>query len=163
MPDDDDEQRPTLVRSELSRRRIERNDSRRAEALALLMAGLTHDQIAERLEVSRVDVTSIIARALADRPHTGVDEMRLIENARLDRAQAAIWTQVLEGNHKAVQSFLSISQRRSRLNGMDAPMQIEMSAHVRIEMQQALDELQEIVLGEAFEVRDDDDSGSTAL
>lgn len=162
MPDDD-ETRPTLVRSELSRRRIERNDSRRAEALSLLLAGLTHDQIADRLEVSRTDVGSILSRALADRPVTGVDEMRMIENARLDRAQAAIWTKVLEGDPKAVQSFLSISQRRSRLNGMDAPMQIEMSAHVRIEMQQALDELQEIVLGEAFEVRDDDDPGSTAL
>jgi len=154
MTADDDAKRPERplapVRSTLSQRRQERDTKQRAEVLSLLMAGLSYDQIAERQGVSNADVRGIIERALASETNTGVATMRAVENARLDRAQAAIWTKVLEGDQKAIQTFLRISQRRSRLNGLDAPMQIELSGSVRFEMEQALNELQEIVLGEVI-------------
>ena len=62
----------------------------------------------------------------------------------LDRAQAAIWGQVLAGDYRAVMVFLQISQRRAKLNGLDAPTSIVISPNVRIEMERALAELQEI-------------------
>ncbi len=161
MDDDDFEiepVRPGLVHSDLSEARRKKDATRRAEVMSLVMAGATYDQIAERLDVSFGDVHGIISRVLREKPDTGVDLMRQVENARLDRVQTGIWREVLNGNSKAISSFLAISQRRARLNGLDAPLQIEMSAHVKIEMQQALNELQEIVLGEVISNEPDDES-----
>lgn len=159
MSDDDDQ---TVVRSDLSLRRRRRDDARRAEVLALVIGGTPYSDIAARLGVTCGEVTNIVSRALRERPVQGVDELRAVENVRLDTAQAAIWDDVMDGNLKAVETYLRLSQRRSRLNGMDAPLQIELSAHVRVEMQQALAELQEIVLGEVVrEVTDEQSVGSS--
>lgn len=148
-PDEGPEDEDRLeIPADLQEVRRRREDERRTEVMSLVMAGFTPDQIAQRLEVSQVAVQNIITRALAARPEPAVDQMRQVENARLDRAQAAIWTKVLEGDQRAIQTFLQISSRRSRLNGMDAPIQIDVSARVRVEMEQALDELKEVVLGE---------------
>jgi len=46
--------------------------------------------------------------------------MRALENALLDPAQAAIWSNVQAGDYRAVMVFLQISQRRAPLNGLDA-------------------------------------------
>lgn len=154
--DDNLPERPKVVRSELSLARERRNDERRAEAMSLLLAGFTHEQISDRLEVSREEVTQIIARALRDRPAQGIPEMRQIENERLNKAQAAIWPKVLAGDSRAISTFLNISGRRSRLNGLDAPLQIELSANVRIEMEQALHDLQQVVMGEVIDLTEDD-------
>lgn len=53
------------------------------------------------------------------------------EYARLDRAQAAIWSQVLAGNYRAVTVYLQISQRRAKLNGLDSPASLGISPNVR--------------------------------
>src|SRR5215208_1667353 len=74
------------------------------------------------------------------------EEMRELENARLDRAQAAIWTQVLAGDYRAVMVFLQISQRRAKLNGLDSPAPVAISPNVRGEMERALADLQQLVL-----------------
>ena len=155
MADDEDDfelepARPGLVHSDLSEARRKRDTNRRAEAMSALMAGVSYEMIAERMGISPTEVTAIITRALREKPATGVDLLRDVENARLDRAQSAIWTKVLAGDYRAIQTFLSISQRRAKLNGLDAPLQIEMSHHVKMEMQQALSELQNIVLGEVI-------------
>jgi transposase len=145
--DGDDQDRP-VTPPDLQVYRREREDARRAEVMSLVMAGLSYEQIGQRLEVSREAVGEIVTRALQDRPAAAVEEMRAVENARLDRAQAAIWSKVLDGDQRAISTFLSISSRRARMNGMDAPIQIDVSARVRVEMEQALDELKEVVLGE---------------
>jgi hypothetical protein len=133
--------------TDLDAARERRADSHRAEVMSLLMAGMTYEQIGTRLGVTRQAVERVVARAAQAAPDQGVTMRRYVENARLDRAQAAIWAKVLDGDHKAISSFLAISARRARLNGMDAPMEITVSAHVRVEMEAALSELQALVLG----------------
>jgi len=88
----------------------------------------------------------MIHRTLDMAEQRGVDELRSVENARLDRAQAAIWTAVLQGDLKAIDTFLKISARRARLNGLDAPTQINLKVSVRAEMEAALNELEQVVL-----------------
>jgi hypothetical protein len=80
------------------------------------------------------------------------EQMRAVENARLDRAQAAIWAKVLAGDINAGRLFLAISARRSAMNGLDAPKRFELSANVRVEMEQALADLHQVVLGEVVDV-----------
>jgi hypothetical protein len=53
---------------------------------------------------------------------------------------------VLAGDYRAVMVFLQISQRRAKLNGLDSPASLVVSHNVRVEMERALAELQQLVL-----------------
>lgn len=120
-------------------------DARRAEALTLRLAGLSLDAIAERLHVDPSMVHKMIKTALENSSNRNVQELRNLENQRLDRAQAAIWTRVLEGDLRSISTFLKISSERSKLNGMYAPTQIDMAVSVRREMDSALSALEAMV------------------
>src|SRR5829696_4630995 len=127
-----------------------RQRARRVEALSLKLAGVSTAQIAERMGIQPDTVRQLINRTLASAENRAVEEMRELENARLDRAQAAIWSQVLAGDVRAVIAFLRISARRARLNGLDSPTKIDLSSDVRSEMERALADLERVVLaGEA--------------
>ena len=89
-----------------------------------------------------------MSRALQRAERGPVEEMRELENQRLDRAQAAIWPRVLRGEDKAVSLYLQISDRRAKLNGLNEPTRIDLSMSVKHEMVQALEELETMVLGE---------------
>lgn len=138
--------------------------SRRIEALSLRMAGLSVEQIAERQQVTIHEVISLLKSTEGHDSSETLEDMRKVENARLDRAQAAIWPRVLEGDEKAIATFLNISTRRAKLNGLDAATKIDMSVSVRNEMERALAQLETVVLGHPIiegEVVDpsDDDFG----
>lgn len=127
-----------------------RQQARRAEALQMRLAGFSLEQIADRMEISISGVRDLINRTLERAQNIGVEEMRDIENARLDRAQAAIWSKVLQGEEKAVDTFLRISQRRARLNGLDMPTKVDLTMSIKQEMEQALARLENVVLGEVI-------------
>lgn len=130
------------------RQQREQQRARRAQAVSLRLAGMTYAQIGERLQVTERTARSIVNRSLDRTEQSNADRMREVENQRLDRAQAAIWPRVLRGEDKAVSLFLQISDRRARINGLNAPTKIDLSMSVRHEMEQALDELETMVLGE---------------
>jgi transposase len=127
-------------------RRVEEK-ARRVEAMTFRMAGLSWEQVADRMDMSVGGVRAMVERGLERADQREVENMRAMENARLDRAQAAIWSKVLNGDYKAIDTFLRISQRRSKINGMDAPMQVDLNVSIRQEMEQALNELETMVLG----------------
>jgi predicted DNA-binding protein (UPF0251 family) len=134
--------------SDLTVARRKREHTRRLEALSLRLAGLNYGQIAERMDLSEEAVRQMITRTLQRAENRLVEEEREIEGARLDRAQAAIWPDVLAGDHKAIDVYLRISARRAKLFGMDAPTKIDLSVSVRQEMEAALVNLERVVLGE---------------
>jgi transposase len=84
-------------RSHLEDARRKRQRARRLEALSLKLAGVSTAQIAERMGIQPDTVRKLINRTLRTAENRAVEEMRELENARLDRAQAAIWSQVLAG------------------------------------------------------------------
>lgn len=124
--------------------------------MSLKLAGFSTVQIAERMGIQPDTVRKLINRTLATAENRAAEQMRELENSRLDRAQAAIWSQVLAGDHRAVITFLQISARRARLNGLDSPTSAVISHNVRAEMERALLDLQHVVLqGEAELAADD--------
>jgi len=135
-------------------KRRTKDSARRMEALSLRLAGLTYSQIGDRLGISEDGARDMVVRTLARAENRAVDEQRSVENARLDRAQAAIWTQVLEGDLRAVDTFLRLSQRRARMNGLDAPLAVNLSIGIRQDMEAALSTLEKIVLGEVIDSHD---------
>ncbi len=126
-----------------ARKKLQR--ARRIEAMSLKLAGVSTSQIAERMGIQPDTVRKLINRTLATAETRAAEEMRELENQRLDRAQAAIWTQVLAGDYRAVMVFLQISQRRAKLNGLDAPASVVISPNVRMEMERALFDLQQLM------------------
>lgn len=104
---------------------------RRAQAIALRLAGMDFDTIAERLNYSsRGAATKDVWRAVeANRleEKQAVDNLREVEGARLDRLQAAAWPKALKGDLKAIETVLKVITQRSRLFGLDAPVRTEVS------------------------------------
>lgn len=120
--------------------------ARRVEALNLRLAGLSFSAIGDRLGISERAAYEMVNRSLERAEAYGVQQMRAEENARLDRITTAIWGQVLQGDLKAIATYLSVSAQRSRINGLYAPTQVQMSLSIRQEMQDALDSLESMVL-----------------
>lgn len=137
---------------------LARAAARRAQAVRMRLAGFTYEQIAE--ETGYADKSAArhaVLRALDQYEHTQVTELKAVENAALNRAQVAIWPKVLEGDIKAVLAFIRISQRRARMNGLDAPQQVAITSPTRMELADAISEFRQTVMGETIEVHDDRD------
>lgn len=97
------------------------------EALRLRSAALPYSQIAARLQVSKSTAFGYVTRALEDlreERRKRADVLLDLELDRLDIAQRSIWAQVLRGDLHALAVFLRLSERRSRLLGLDAPSKL---------------------------------------
>jgi hypothetical protein len=123
-----------------------RAGARRIDAVQLRLAGLTYEQIAAQAGYhDKSAARHAVLRALDRVEHAAVDDLRVLENARLDRAQAAIWPAVLRGELAAVNSFLRLSERRARLNGLDAPVRVSVADDTKAQIDALLVELTEVV------------------
>ena len=121
---------------------------RRAQAIALRLAGTDFDTIAERLQyANRGAASKDIWRAVeANRIEEAqaVETLRDVEGQRLDRLQAAVWAQALEGDLKAVETVLKVIAQRARLFGLDAPIRAEVSGPGGGAVQLATSSLEEL-------------------
>ena len=99
--------------------------AKRTQAVTYRLAGMTYAQIADACHYSHHTAARVaVTEALRESMHQQVDELRELENLRLDRQLAAIWTTVLAGDIQAGNLALRLSERRSRLNGLDRPTAI---------------------------------------
>jgi hypothetical protein len=128
--------------------------AKRVEILALRLAGFAVPQIADRMDLSASEVSTIVESTLEGTKNRAVAEMRELENQRLDRAQSAIWSEVVKGNVQAINTFLRISQQRSKINGIYAPKKIEMNVGIRHEMEAALADLEVLMSQQAEDIVD---------
>jgi hypothetical protein len=126
--------------------RQERESARRVQAVSLALAGFTNEQIGKQLGIEADSAKKLVQRSLQTAEARNVEEMRALENQRLDRAQAAIWSNVVAGDLKSVQAFLAISKQRAQINGLNAPTKIEVNVGIRNEMERALENLETMVL-----------------
>ncbi len=97
------------------------------EALKLRSAALSYSQIAARLGVSKTTAFDYVSKALAElredrKKRAGV--LLDLELERLDYAQRGVWGRVVNGDVQALAIFLRLSERRSRLLGLDAPTKL---------------------------------------
>jgi hypothetical protein len=98
-------------------------------ALELRLAGHTYDAIAAQVGyASRSSAYRAVARAFHRiRAHTDqtAEQLRELEDGRLDRLLRAIDDKVQQGDLAAIDRALRISHARRELWGLDAPVQIE--------------------------------------
>ncbi len=97
------------------------------EAIALRKAGYTLAEIGAAMGVTKERIWFVIDSAMQeyrDDIKRGLDELRAIEIARLDRMLQAVWKAAAGGDLQSVDRVLRISERRARLLGLDAPVKI---------------------------------------
>jgi hypothetical protein len=112
---------------------LERHE-RRQMVFDLRRRAMTHQQIADALtehfgeKVSRQAVSKMLKRGL-ERMHReeaeSVEELRALENDRLDELLRVWGPRAREGNEKAAGIVLRIAERRAKMNGLDAPVKHE--------------------------------------
>lgn len=103
-------------------------EDRRAKALELRKGGSSYRAIAKKLGVevgtAYSDVNAAL-QSLTNMNTTSADELRMMEVERLDAMLLSISTQLKAGHLGAIDRALRISERRSKLQGLDAPMKVE--------------------------------------
>lgn len=100
---------------------------RRTMVLRLRKAGYSYTEIMDQVKISRGQVSKILTRALDDyaaKAAADVEEIRNLENSRLDQAIKGIYPQVVKGHLGAIDRMVRIMERRARLLGLDAPSKI---------------------------------------
>lgn len=91
------------------------------QVVLLRLEGLEFDVIADRLGYShRSAAHKAYRRCLARIPETAARQARQEQELRLNVALAAIWPHVAKGAQWAIESMLSIEERRAKLLGLDA-------------------------------------------
>jgi uncharacterized protein YegP (UPF0339 family) len=109
---------------ELSPRRISAAQ-RQAQALQLRVSGATLEAIAKALGYSHHSgAQKAVQSALKKMLQEPAEELRKLESLRLDTATLAISQQVRAGNFGAVDRWVRLSERRSKLLGLDKPIKI---------------------------------------
>lgn len=95
---------------------------RQEAALRLRRDGMEYADIARRLNYSgKSGAWKAVATALKKHVAENVDALRIVEGMRLDALQSAVWEAALGGDVAAVRAALAVSERRSKLYGLDAP------------------------------------------
>lgn len=105
-----------------------RLEQRRRQAIEMALAGASYETIARELGWK---TRSAAYKAVMKMLHEVAPDPAQIEAARgaelqrLDRLQQAHWMNALRGDARATDIVLKISDRRSRLLGLDQPVQVE--------------------------------------
>jgi hypothetical protein len=102
---------------------------RRTKLLQMRLAGVDFTTIADRLDYSspaaaRKDFTRTMRETL-DLEQETANELREVELQRLDRLQAAAWAEAARGELKAIETVLRVIDRRCRILGLYAAVQVD--------------------------------------
>lgn len=115
------------------------------KAAQLRAAGSTFREIGATLGIDPSWAQTLVYRALQETQAEAVDLMRTEEGGRLDRLQRALWGQAMGGDVKAAMGVLRIMERRARLFGLDAPVQLEIG---EVANHEEVDEALQVILGQ---------------
>lgn len=123
---------------------------RRSDVLTLAVAGHTVEKIAEVLTekykgeglagITGRSVEITINHALEEwkaRDAGNVEQVRAMQLTRLDAMLAAISTDALKGNLKAVDRVLRLEALRAKIAGTEAPRRLEVSGSIALGVEEA--------------------------
>jgi hypothetical protein len=115
-------------------------------AVTLRIDGLTYAEIGARLGVSDRMASRVVNRAMNRVLREPVGQLVDLELARLDGLWAAMWPKAMRGSARHAEVCVRISERRSRLLGLDQPSKLEM--RMSVEEVDALDrEIEQLLDG----------------
>lgn len=118
-------------------KRILQGQERAQAAVALRLKGETYGEIGKALGISAPSAYRAVARSLKRviaKTSEDADELRTLELQRLDKLLLALWPRASKGNDAAVDRVLRVMERRAKLKGLDAPVQVSGPGGGPIEM-----------------------------
>lgn len=109
---------------------------KRRKAIALRLAGLPWDEIADQTGYATAGAAcTAVTEALKKNQRelgAAAEELRDAEVARLDRLMAAHWPKALKGDPRSSDIVLKCVAQRSKLLGVEAPAKVEHSGGVTL-------------------------------
>lgn len=102
--------------------------TRRQKAFAMRLADLTYEQIGDKLEISRQAAYGLVSRELNrlnSQTESDADLLRQMELSRLEFMSQPLWKKAKLGDVSAITCLLRISERKSKLFGLDVPVKSE--------------------------------------
>lgn len=110
---------------------------RRKKAIALKLAGLDYQSIADQLGYSDraaayVDIDRALKKNLAEEAEQ-VELLRHVAVQQLNRLQAAVWPKAVKGDTRAAETALRVITQRCKLQGIEAPTQIALEHRLDLE------------------------------
>lgn len=115
-----------------------------SECLQLRLEGKSFRAIAAQTGLSTATVFNRVEAAIALEINPKAEQLRAIESERLDVYLDRLKTRIDKGDTHAIQTAIRISERRSKLLGLDMPQRIEANATFHEVTQQDI-ELQELI------------------
>jgi len=134
---------------------------RQQTALSLRKSGASFRAIAAHISTipgnekysegrAHADVTACL-KALNEKTSLDTEEYRSLELERLDTAQLAIAKKVQSGDLGSIDRWLRISERRSALLGLDAPVRLKIEQGVEAELSAFLNSLESVLPSEIYQ------------
>lgn len=107
---------------------------RRLEAVSFRRTGMDYRQIGAQLKISAqqawIDVQAAL-KETAELEKDATQEYRQLEVERLNRLLMGVWTEAAKGNLGAVDRAIKISERLSKLLGLDTPVKQQIDINVQ--------------------------------
>lgn len=123
-------------------------EARIAAAAALRLQGLSWDRVAtEAGYASRGAAYNAVMRYLRDQRSETITELRDLTNARLERVIAALWPKAIAGDVAAAAEVRRYIADFRRHNGLDAPMQVQISSGAEARLTDALQDARSLLTG----------------
>lgn len=116
------------TRAEKARATKVQKARRRMQVMDLRAAGLTNEQIAEHLGMTKNGVARVINNTLEEwgkRDQESAQKVRTQKMFELDQLKRAVWAKAISGDIKAIREVTKIIQLQARLAGAEAPVQHE--------------------------------------
>lgn len=99
------------------------------QALEMRRQGKPYSEIAAEVGYSSASGAHAAVRtALKKTLQEPADELRRLENTRLDAMLLALWPAIQKGDAKAIAAGVKISERRAKLNGLDEPAELDVTS-----------------------------------
>lgn len=122
--------------------------TRIAAAAADRLMGMTWQQVAERNGYSgKGAACTAVLGYLRRSTNETIGALRDQESARLDRAAAALWADVLAGKPRAQDTWLRNRAAFRALHGLNAPLQVTLSSGAQAALADALGDAETLVMG----------------
>jgi hypothetical protein len=110
---------------------------RRKKAIALKLAGLDYQAIADQLgyadrAAAWIDIDRALKKNLAEEAEQ-VELLRHVAVQQLNRLQAAVWPKAVKGDTRAAETALRVITQRCKLQGVEAPTLIALEHRLDLE------------------------------
>jgi hypothetical protein len=110
---------------------------RRKRAIALRIAGLDYQAIADQLgyadrAAAWVDIDRALKKNLTEEAEQ-IELLRHIAVQQLNRLQAAVWPKAIKGDTRAAETALRVITQRCKLEGVEAPTRIALQHRIDLD------------------------------